>query len=78
MLRIDVRFDASKKVSAKIQQALRTEIEKEILSNYKRGVVRVGKGSSAEVSITGVDDEEKKAILQRLEDIWMSDNWLPS
>ena len=29
-------------------------------------------------SITGVDDEEKKAILQRLEDIWMSDNWLPS
>ncbi|HCL5581050.1 TPA: DinI-like family protein [Citrobacter freundii] len=78
MLRIDVRFDASKKVSAKIQQALRTEIEKEILSNYERGVVSVGKGSSAEVSITGVDDEEKKAILQRLEDIWMSDSWLPS
>lgn len=78
MLRIDVRFDASKKVSAKIQQALRNEIEKEILSNYERGVVSVGKGSSAEVSITGVDDEEKKAILQRLEDIWMSDSWLPS
>lgn len=78
MLRIDVQLDASNKVSAKIQQALRTKIEREILSNYERGVVRVGKGSSAEVSITGVDDEEKKAILQRLEDIWMSDNWLPS
>lgn len=78
MLRIDVRFDASKKVSARVQQALRSEIEKNILSNYERGVVKVGKGSSAEVTITGVEEEEKKAILLQLEDIWMSDNWLPS
>ncbi|MEX9604377.1 hypothetical protein AB7Y64_20705, partial [Providencia rettgeri] len=54
MLRINVCFDASKKVPAKIQQALRAEIEKEILSNYERAVVSVGKGSSAEVSISGV------------------------
>lgn len=41
MLRINVCFDASKKVPAKIQQALRAEIEKEILSNYERAVVSV-------------------------------------
>lgn len=78
MLRIDVQFDAKQKVSAKVQQALRAEIEKEILSNYERGVVKVGKGSSAKISITGVDDKEKKEIVQLLEDIWMSDSWLPS
>jgi len=61
MLRISVNFDSSKKVSAKVQQALRSQIEKEILSNYERGVVRVGKGSSEEVSVSGVDDEEKKS-----------------
>ncbi|ELY4881600.1 DinI-like family protein [Morganella morganii] len=77
MFRINVCFDASKKVPAKIQQALRAEIEKEILSNYERGVVSVGKGSSAEVSISGVDDDEKKVIMQKLEDIWQSDSWLP-
>ncbi|EOC0012456.1 DinI-like family protein [Cronobacter turicensis] len=78
MLRIEVRFDVSKKVSEKIQNALRAEIEKEILSDYERGVVRVGKGSSASVTVTGVSDEEKKTVLRKLEDIWLSDNWLPS
>ncbi len=77
MLRINVCFDSSKKVSPKIQQALRAEIEKQILSNYERGVVNVGKGSSGEVSISGVDDDEKKVIMQKLEDIWLSDSWLP-
>ncbi|CDG89886.1 Protein ImpC (fragment) [Xenorhabdus bovienii str. puntauvense] len=41
-------------------------------------MVRVGKGSSAEVSISGVDDAEKKAILQQLGDICLSDKGLPS
>ncbi|EGT5675442.1 DinI family protein [Cronobacter dublinensis subsp. dublinensis] len=78
MLRIEVRFDVSKKVSEKIQNALRAEIEKEILSDYERGVVRVGKGSSASVTVTGVSDDEKKTVLRKLEDIWLSDSWLPS
>lgn len=78
MLRIEVRFDAAKKVSEKVQQALRTEIEKSILSGYERGVVRVAKGSSSSVSVTGVSDEEKRTILDKLEEIWSSDSWLPT
>lgn len=78
MLRIEVMFDASKKVSEKVQNALRSEIEKEILSGYERGVVRVGKGSNASVTVTGVSEEEKKTVLQKLEDIWQNDSWLPS
>lgn len=78
MLRIDVMIDSAKKVPAKIQQALRAEIEKNILSNYERGVVRVRNGSNDSVSVSGVSDTEKKEIMKQLEDIWLSDCWVPS
>lgn len=77
MLRIEVRFDSSKKVAAKVLDALRTEIEKQVLSSYERGVVRVVKGSSAGVTITGVSDEDQKSIMEAIEEIWNSDSWLP-
>ncbi len=80
MLRIEILFDrtAPQKPSSEIINALQSEIERKLKSQYPDMVTRVALSSSATVNISGTKlDKDKERIQEIIEDIWSDDSWLP-
>ncbi|EBC7388406.1 DinI family protein [Salmonella enterica subsp. enterica serovar Typhimurium] len=53
-------------------------IEKRLSPLYPRLTLRIAKGSSSAVQVSGAKtDEERESVMSILREIWEDDSWLP-
>lgn len=77
-MRVEVLFNQDAKVSAKVMEALRGQLENELIPLFPKLSLRIAKSSSSLVQITGTKSEEdKKQVMAILESVWQDDSWLP-
>lgn len=77
MLRIDILLSKDDKVPMVIVDALQAELEKQIQPLFAESIIRVRVGSSKNIEITGCAKDDKENILNIIETIFTSDDWLP-
>ncbi len=80
MLRIEILFDknAKQKPSQAVLNALEKEIDKKLADTHENYCLRIAYGSSQSMGISGTaNKDEKEAITQLLENIWLDDSWMP-
>lgn len=78
MLRIDIRFreEEIKKMPKGTLALLEQELVKKLGAQWSDVNVRVRKSTSQALDISGVKDDEKKRVLERIEEVWEDDSWL--
>ncbi|WP_392559381.1 DinI-like family protein [Orbus mooreae] len=77
MLRVDVLLSKDDKVPQKIIDALQMELEKQIQAMRVDSIVRVRVSSSKNIEVSGCTKEDKETVLAIIENVFMSEDWLP-
>lgn len=77
MLRVDVLLSKDDKVPQKIIDALQMELEKQIQTMRVDSIVRVRVSSSKNIEVSGCTKEDKEKVLAIIENVFMSEDWLP-
>lgn len=77
-MRVEVLFNQDAKVSAKVMEALRGQLESQLNPLFPKLSLRIAKSSSSMVQITGTkSDADKQQVMTILESVWHDDSWLP-
>lgn len=77
-MRVEVLFNQDAKVSAKVMDALRGQLESQLNPLFPRLSLRIAESSSSMVQITGTkSDADKQQVMTILESVWHDDSWLP-
>lgn len=77
-MRVEVLFNQDAKVSAKVMEALRGQLENQLTPLFPKLSLRIAKSSSSMVQITGTkSDADKQQVMSILESVWHDDSWLP-
>lgn len=77
-MRVEVLFNQDAKVSVKVMDALRGQLESQLNPLFPKLSLRIGKSSSSMVQITGTkSDADKQQVMTILESVWHDDSWLP-
>ncbi|WP_312315345.1 DinI-like family protein [Atlantibacter sp.] len=77
-MRVEVLFNQDAKVSAKVMDALRGQLESQLNPLFPKLSLRIAKSSSSMVQITGTkSDADKQQVMTILESVWHDDSWLP-
>lgn len=76
-MRVDILIDKQQKISPATLEALEAELHKNLRPHYPAMAVRIRKGSSNGVELSGIrQDEDKKNVLNILQAVWEDDSWL--
>ncbi|EJT4077615.1 DinI-like family protein [Salmonella enterica] len=77
-MRLEILFDREAKIPVKTMDELYHQVEKRLSPLYPRLTLRIAKGSSSAVQVSGAKtDEERESVMSILREIWEDDSWLP-
>ncbi|EFB2273179.1 DinI family protein [Escherichia coli] len=76
-MRIEIMIDKEQKISQSTLDALESELYRNLCPLYPKTVIRIRKGSSNGVELTGLQlDEERKQVMKIMQKVWEDDSWL--
>ncbi|EFK3725557.1 TPA: DinI family protein [Escherichia coli] len=76
-MRIEIMIDKEQKISQSTLDALENELYRNLRPLYPKTVIRIRKGSSNGVELTGLQlDEERKQVMKIMQKVWEDDSWL--
>ncbi|EBM5621976.1 DinI family protein [Escherichia coli] len=76
-MRIEIMIDKEQKISQSILDALESELYRNLRPLYPKTLIRIRKGSSNGVELTGLQlDEERKQVMKIMQKVWEDDSWL--
>lgn len=76
-MRIEIMIDKEQKISQSTLDALESELYRNLCPLYPKTVIRIRKGSSNGVELTGLQlDEERKQVMKNMQQVWEDDSWL--
>lgn len=76
-MRIEIMIDKEQKISQSTLDALEFELYRNLRPLYPKMVIRIRKGSSNGVELTGLQlDEERKQVMKIMQKVWEDDSWL--
>lgn len=76
-MRIEIMIDKEQKISQSTLDALESELYRNLRPLYPKTVIRIRKGSSNGVELTGLQpDEERKQVMKIMQKVWEDDSWL--
>lgn len=76
-MRIEIMIDKEQKISQSFLDALESELYRNLRTLYPKTVIRIRKGSSNGVELTGLQlDEERKQVMKIMQKVWEDDSWL--
>ncbi|EKA5669930.1 DinI-like family protein [Klebsiella pneumoniae] len=75
-MRIEIMIDKEQKISQSTLDALESELYRNLRPLYPKTVIRIRKGSSNGVELTGLQLEERKQVLKIMQKVWEDDCWL--
>ncbi|EFA4978445.1 DinI family protein [Escherichia coli] len=76
-MRIEIMIDKEQKISQPTLDALESELYRNLHPLYPKTVIRIRKGSSNGVELTGLQlDEERKRVMKIMQKVWEDDSWL--
>ncbi|EEY7944527.1 DinI family protein [Escherichia coli] len=76
-MRIEIMIDKEQKISQPTLDALESELYRNLRPLYPKTVIRIRKGSSNGVELTGLQlDEERKQVMTIMQKVWEDDSWL--
>ncbi|EAC0956168.1 DinI family protein [Salmonella enterica] len=76
-MRIEIMIDKEQKISQSTPDALESELYRNLRPLYPKTVIRIRKGSSNGVELTGLQlDEERKQVMKIMQKVWEDDSWL--
>ena len=76
-MRIEIMIDKEQKISQSTQDALESELYRNLRRLYPKMVIRIRKGSYNGVELTGLQlDEERKQVMKIMQKVWEDDSWL--
>lgn len=77
-MRVEILIDQQAKVSSKILDALKNQIESKLNPIVDRYTLRIATSSSSSVNITGVrSKDQQQLVAEILQGVWEDDSWLP-
>lgn len=75
-MRIEIMIDKQQKISQSTLDALETELSKNLLPLFPSIAIRIRKGSSNGVELSGIrQDDDKKNVMSILQEVWEDDSW---
>ena len=75
-MRIEIMIDKEQKISQATLDALESELLKNLHPQYPKMAVRIRKGSTNGIELSGVrQDEDKKAVMNIVQEVWQDDSW---
>lgn len=75
-MRIEIMIDKEQKISQSIWTPLNPSFTA-ICAPVSKTVIRIRKGSSNGVELTGLQlDEERKQVMKIMQKVWEDDSWL--
>lgn len=75
-MRVEIMIDKEQKISQTTPEALETELLKNLRPHYPAMAVRIRKGGASNVELSGVrQDEDKKNVMNILQEVWQDDSW---
>ena len=73
-MRIEIMIDKEQKISQSTLDALESELYRNLRPLYPKTVIRIRKGSSNGVELTGLQlDEERKQVMKIMQKVWEDD-----
>ncbi|HAS1204034.1 TPA: DinI-like family protein [Enterobacter cloacae] len=76
-MRIEIMIDKEQKISPATQEALESELYRNLCPHYLKTAVRIRNGSANGVEQSGLKlDEDKKRVMEIMQKVWEDDNWL--
>ncbi|MFO3935843.1 DinI-like family protein [Enterobacter hormaechei] len=76
-MRIEIMIDKEQKISQATLEALESELYQNLRPLYPKTAIRIRKGSANGLELSGLKlDEDKKRVLEILQQIWEDDSWL--
>lgn len=70
-MRIEIMIDKEQKISQSTLDALESELYRNLRPLYPKTVIRIRKGSSNGVELTGLQlDEERKQVMKIMQKVW--------
>ncbi|EAA4503997.1 DinI family protein [Salmonella enterica subsp. enterica serovar Stanley str. CFSAN000623] len=76
-MRIEIMIDKEQKISQSTLDAFESELYRNLRPLYPKTVIRIRKGSSNGVELTGLQlDEERKQVMKIMQKVWEDDSWL--
>lgn len=76
-MRVEIILAKTDNVPAKMMTALENEVKKQVSVIDAEALVRVRESTSKEIIISGCLNETKKQIMDLIENIFTSDDWIP-
>ncbi|WXP60936.1 DinI-like family protein [Escherichia coli] len=74
-MRIEIIIDKEQKISQSTLDALESELYRNLRPLYPKTVIRIRKGSSNGVELTGLQlDEERKQVMKIMQKVWEDDS----
>ena len=75
-MRVEIMIDKEQKISQATLDALESELLKNLLPQYPSTAIRIRKGGSTGVELSGLrQDEDKKNVMSILQQVWEDDSW---
>ncbi|MDM3007161.1 DinI family protein [Citrobacter sp. CK191] len=76
-MRIDIMIDKEQKISQSTLDALETEPYRNLRPLYPKTAIRIRKGGASGVELSGLNlDEDKKRVMEIMQQVWEDDSWL--
>lgn len=76
-MRIEIMIDKEQKINQTTIDALEFELYHNLQPLYPKAVIRIRKGSSNGIELSGLKlDEDKRQVLEIMQHVWEDDSWL--
>lgn len=75
-MRIEIMIDKEQKISQSTLDALESELYRNLRPLYPKTVIRIRKGSSNGVELTGLQLDEEETSDEIMQKVWEDDSWL--
>lgn len=76
-MRIEIMIDKEQKISQATQEALESELYRNLRPLYPKTAIRIRKGSANGLELSGLKlDEDKNQVMEILQQVWEDDSWL--
>ncbi|MEG5921950.1 DinI-like family protein [Enterobacter hormaechei] len=76
-MRIEIMIDKEQKISQATQEALESELYRNLRPLYPKTAIRILKGSANGLEQSGLKlDEDKNQVMDILQQVWEDDSWL--
>lgn len=76
-MRIEIMIDKEQKISQATQEALESELYRNLRPLYPKTAIRIRKGSANGLELSGLKlDEDKNQVIEILQQVWEDDSWL--